>query len=250
MLVIYAPMDSAPSAKLAQAVADSAKNAWKPVIATWMGAEDVREGRRIFVENSIPNYDTPEEAVRTYVNMCRYKRHLDELYETPEELPAQKTPSKDHLKELLKMALKEGRTLLNEEECKVFLMTYGIPVTIAQVVQDSEAAVSIAEKVGYPVVIKIVSPDISHKSDVGGVVMGIDSNEALKEAYEKLIERVKRTGPWGSHNGRSGGEYDTDIDYELILGVRKIMISVLSSFLGWEGQRQSSSKIFPLDSAD
>ena len=221
VLVIYVPMDSAPSAKLAHAVADSAKNAWKPVIATWMGAGDVEEGRHIFVENSIPHYDTPEEAVRTYVNMCRYKRHLDELYETPDELPAKKTPSKDHLQELLKMALKEGRTLLNEEESKDFLMTYGIPVTIAQVVQDSEAAVSIAEKVGYPVVIKIVSPDISHKSDVGGVVMGIDSNEALKEAYEKLIERVKERAPAAAITGVAVEKMFTDIDYELILGSKK-----------------------------
>ena len=221
VLIIYVPMDSAPSTQLAQAVADSVKNAWKPVIATWMGAEDVREGRRIFVENSIPNYETPEEAVRTYMNMCRYKRHLDELYETPEELPAQKTPSKDHLKELLRMALKEGRILLNEEESKDFLMTYGIPVTIAQVVHDSEAAVSIAEKVGYPVVIKVVSPDISHKSDVGGVVMGIDSNEALKEAYEKLIERVKERAPTAAITGVAVEKMFTDIDYELILGSKK-----------------------------
>jgi acetyltransferase len=146
VLVIYVPMDSAPSTQVAQAVADIAKKAWKPVIATWMGAEDVEEGRHIFVENSIPAYDTPEEAVRTYVNMCRYKRHLDQLYETPDELPAHKAPSKDHLKELLEMALKEGRTLLNEEESKDFLMTYGIPVTRAQLAQNPEGAVSIAEK--------------------------------------------------------------------------------------------------------
>jgi acetyltransferase len=221
VLVIYVPMDSAPSTKLAQTVADSAKNAWKPVIATWMGAEDVEEGRHIFVENSIPNYDTPEEAVRTYVNMCRYKRHLDELYETPDELPAQKAPSKHHLKELLKMALKEGRTLLNEEESKDFLMTYGIPVTPAQLAQDSEAAVSIAEKVGYPVVIKVVSPDISHKSDVGGVVMGIDSSAALKEAYEKLLQRVKERAPAAAIMGVAVEQMVTDVDYELILGAKK-----------------------------
>jgi len=121
VLVIYVPMDSAPSTQVAQAVADVARNTWKPIIATWMGAKDVEEGRHIFVENNIPTYETPEEAVRTYVNMCRYKRHLDQLYETPAELPAHKAPLKDHLKELLRMALKEGRTLLNEEESKDFL---------------------------------------------------------------------------------------------------------------------------------
>jgi acetyltransferase len=221
VLVIYVPLDSAPSTQLAQAVADSAKNAWKPVIATWMGAKDVAEGRRIFVENSIPAYDTPEEAVRTYVNMCRYKRHLDQLYETPNELPAQKSTSKQHLKDLVTMALKEGRTLLNEEESKDFLMTYGIPVTMAKLACDPEAAAGIAENMGYPVVIKVASPDISHKSDVGGVIMGIDSSAALKEAYEKLMQRVKKRAPEATIIGVIVEKMVTDVDYELILGAKK-----------------------------
>jgi acetyltransferase len=221
VLVIYVPMDSAPSTKLAQAVADIAKNASKPVIATWMGASDVEEGRLVFTENSIPAYDTPEVAVRAYMNMCKYKRHLDQLYQTPDELPPHKSPLIDHLKELIKMALKEERTLLNEEESKEFLATYRIPVTMAQVVQDSEAAIRIAEKVGYPVVIKVVSPDISHKSDVGGVIMGIDSNAALKNAYEKLMQTVKKLAPKAAIKGVAVEKMITDVDYELILGAKK-----------------------------
>jgi acetyltransferase len=221
VLVIYVPMDSAPSTQLAQAIADSVKNARKPVITTWMGAEDVEEGRHVFVENSIPHYQTPEEAVRTYVNMCRHKRHLDQLYEAPAELPAHKAPAKDHLKELLKMALREGRTLLNEEESKEFLMAYRIPVSIVQIAQNPEAAVSMAEKMGYPVVIKIVSPDISHKSDVGGVVIGIDSSASLNEAYEKLLQRVKKRAPAADIRGVAVERMITDVDYELILGAKK-----------------------------
>ncbi|MGD0661905.1 MAG: bifunctional acetate--CoA ligase family protein/GNAT family N-acetyltransferase [Syntrophorhabdales bacterium] len=221
VLVIYVPTDSAPSTQVAQAVADSARNTSKPIIATWMGAEGVEGGRHIFVESSIPTYDTPEEAVRTYVNMCRYKRHLDQLYETPDELPAHKAPSKDHLRELLKAALKEGRTLLNEEESKDFLVTYGIPVAAARIAQDAEAAVSMGEKVGYPVVIKIASPDISHKSDVGGVIMGIESGAALKEAYEKLMQGVKKRAPEAAIAGVTVEKMITDVDYELILGAKK-----------------------------
>ena len=221
VLVIYVPLDSAPSTQLAQAVAESAKKASKPVISTWMGGERVEEGRHIFIENSIPGYDTPEEAVRTYMNMCRYKRHLEELYETPDELPAHKAPSKDHLKELLRTALKEGRTLLNEEESKDFLMTYRIPVTMVQVAHDPDAAVSIAEKAGYPVVIKVVSPDISHKSDVGGVIMGIDSSAALKKAHDTLMQRVKKNAPEAAITGVAVEKMVTDVDYELILGAKK-----------------------------
>jgi acetyltransferase len=221
VLIIYVPMDSAPSTKLAQAVADIAKTATKPVIATWMGAKDVEEGRLIFVKNSIPTYNTPEVAIRTYMNMCKYKRHLDQLYETPEELPVHKAPLKDHLKELIKMVRKGGRTLLNEAESKEFLATYSIPVTMAQIAQDPVAAVSIAEKIGYPIVIKIASPDISHKSDVGGVIMGIDSSAALKEAYEKLMQRVKKLAPKASILGVVVEKMVKDVDYELILGVKK-----------------------------
>jgi acetyltransferase len=119
------------------------------------------------------------------------------------------------------MALKEGRTLLNEEESKDFLMTYGIPVTIAQVAQDSESAVSIADKVGDPVVIKVVSPDISHKSDVGGVIPGIDSSAAVKEAYDKLMQRVRKRAPEAAIVGVAVEKMFTDIDYELILGAKK-----------------------------
>jgi acetyltransferase len=221
VLVIYVPLDYAPSTQLAQAVADCAKNARKPVIATWMGGEAVKEARHIFIENSIPDYDTPEEAVKTYVNMCRYKRNLDQLYETPDEYPVHKAPAKDHLKGLIKMALKEGRTLLNEEESKEFLATYSIPVVIAQVVGDPEAAVSIAEKAGYPVVIKIISPDISHKSDVGGVIMSIDSSAALKEAYAKLMQAVKKNAPTAAITGVAVEKMVADVDYELILGAKK-----------------------------
>ena len=221
VLVIYVPLDSAPSTQLAQAVADAAKNTCKPVIAAWMGAESVAEGRRIFVGNSIPNYDTPEEAVRTYANMCKYKRHLDQLYEIPDELPVHKGPAKDRLRALLAGALKEGRTLLNEEESKEFLTAYGIPVTMTQVAKDPEAAVGIAEKIGYPVVIKIVSPEISHKSDVGGVIMGIDSGAALKDAYETMMQSVKKCAPDAVITGVAVEKMIADVDYELILGAKK-----------------------------
>ncbi len=186
-----------------------------------MGADDVQEGRKIFVENSIPTYNTPEEAVRTYVNMCRYKRHLDQLYETPDAMPAHQAPSKGHLKALLQKASAEGRSLLNEEESKDFLLTYRIPVTTVRVARDPEAVVTIAEKMGYPVVIKVVSPDISHKSDVGGVITGMNSNAALREAYARLMQRMKQRVPEAAIMGVAVEKMVTDVDYELIIGAKK-----------------------------
>lgn len=221
VLVIYVPLDSAPSTQLAQAVTDTAKKASKPVIATWMGGEAVREGRQLFIQNSIPTYNTPEAAVKTFVNMSKYKTHLANLFEVPDELPAHQAPAKESLRECIKMALKEGRTLLTEEEAKHFLMAYSIPVTLAHTANDPEEAISFAEKVGYPVVIKVISPDISHKSDVDGVVMGISSGSALKEAYEKLIQTVSKRAPEAVITGVTVEKMVTDIDYELILGAKK-----------------------------
>ena len=221
VLVIYVPLDSAPSNEVAQAVVEIAKTTFKPVITTWMGAKDVEQGRQILVNSNIPTYETPEEAVRAYVTMFQYKRHLDQLYETPLELSSHEVPEKGHLRELLRRAQKEGRTLLSEVESKDFLKTYGIPVTIAEIAQDQPAAVRIAEKMGYPVVLKIVSPDISHKSDVGGVMLGIDSTPALREGYETLTGKVKRHAPEAAITGVAVEKMITSVDYELILGAKK-----------------------------
>ena len=92
---------------------------------------------------------------------------------------------------------------------------------MVQVANDPETAVSLAEKAGYPVVIKVVSPDISHKSDVGGVIMGIDSSEALKNAYETLMQSVKKHAPTAAITGVAVEKMFTDVDYELILGAKK-----------------------------
>jgi acetyltransferase len=138
------------------------------------------------------------------------------------ELPEQEAPPKDALRELLQSALAEGRTLLNEQEAKEFLSAYGIPVMMPQVARNLEEAEVIAGRLGYPVAIKIVSPDISHKMEVGGVILGIDSGDELRGAYGKLIEKVERNAPTARlRSGVAVEKMMTDVDYELILGARK-----------------------------
>lgn len=220
-LVNYVPVNFAPSGEVAQIVVDIARNTWKPIIATWMGGKDVQKGKNIFWENSIPVYDTPEEAARSYMNMYNYKRNLDRLYEIPAELPEQEAPPKGRLRTLLKVALMEGRTLLDEPESKEFLRAYKIPVTMPQVAGNPEAATAIAEKLGYPVVMKIVSTDIAHKSDVGVVISGICTKDELKGAYEKLIQGVKNSMPAATISGVSVEKMVTGVDYEIILGAKK-----------------------------
>jgi acetyltransferase len=221
VLVIYVPMDTAPPDDVARAVIDAAKQTRKPVISAWMGATKVRASMETLARNDIPSYETPEEAVRTYVNMYRYERNLELLYETPAELPVQEAPRKEHLKELIERAIGEGRTLLNESESKEFFASYGIPTTVPSITHDVEEAVAMAHEIGYPVVIKVVSPAISHKSDVGGVVAGIRSDEQLKQAYENMLKTVNERASKAVIEGITVQKMVEGIDYELILGSKK-----------------------------
>ena len=219
--VIYLPLEGAPPKDFADAVSPIAKGASKPVVVTWLGTKDIEKDRDILVEGNIPTYGTPEEAVRAYVNMHRYKRHLDHLYETPAELPAHEAPPTNELRVCIKETLKGGRTLLNEEESKRFLRTYGIPVVMPRLAVSLDAALAIADGIGYPVAMKIVSPDISHKTDVGGVILNIPSREALENEFAALMKRIKERLPKAAITGVAIEEMLQEIDYELILGAKK-----------------------------
>ena len=216
VLVVYVPTDAPPD-EVARAVIEAASGAQKPTITAWMGAADLRTARVALTQNSIPTYETPERAVRTYATMYRYKRNLELLYETPAELSVHEAPGKEHLQELIKQAHKEGRTFLNEQESKAFLSNYGIPTTTPYVTRHVGEATAIAREIGYPVAIKIVSSDILDRSDIGGVVMWINSDEQLMQLYESMLTRVKERAPQAHIEGVSIQKM-IDIDYELILG--------------------------------
>ncbi len=221
VLIIYAPLESAPSDQVAATVVETAKGWFKPVITTWMGAKEVENARRTFIQNNLPTYETPEEAVKAYVNMHRYRRNLDHLYETPAELSVTEPRDKEQIKARIHDMLRKGRTLLSEEESKNLLMGYGIPATVPHFAQDGDTAVSIAEKLGYPVAVKVVSPDISHKSDVGGVLLGLDSGSAVKQAYETILRTVGERAPHAVIQGVAVQRMLKNVDYELILGSKK-----------------------------
>ncbi len=234
ILVIYVPTDTAPSDEVARAVIENAKDTSKPVIAAWIGGKKVRNAMETLAQHNVPSYGTPEEAVKAYLYMHWYKKNLELLYETPAELPFQETlqmqtrdlfkmilKEKTRLKALIRKAIGEGRTLLNEGESKAFLAAYRIPTTTPSIVHNEEEALAIARNIGYPVVIKIVSPDITHKTDVGGVTVGIRSKEQLKQAYGYMMTTVKERAPKAMIEGISVQKMIEDIDYEVILGSKK-----------------------------
>ena len=221
ILVIFTPQNVATPDELAGAVVEITKKAWKPIITTWIGGKKVQEGREILLQHNVPTYETPEEAVKTYLYMYQYERNLELLYETPAELPVDQAPSKNNLKALIRRVVKEDGIILTEEQSKRFLISYGIPTVQARIAHNVEGAISIAKFVGYPIVLKIVSPDITLKSDVGGVIIGINSEDRLRLEYDRLMKNIEQNAPRSRIVGVTVQRMLDKIDYEIILGAKK-----------------------------
>ena len=222
LLVVYTPQGTTQPTNLAETVTKIAADRRKPMLTVWMGEDSVREARQIFYKNDIPTYPTPEQAVRTYMYMYRYRRNLDLLYQTPEELPVDLSPPKSHLKLMIRRAAKkEDRTALVQADVDRFLDAYDIPRAKGALAKSVEQASMIASEIGYPVVLKIASQDVIHKTDVGGVVTGVDSPQTLREQYQTLMDRVRKAKPDARIDGIYVQKMAKQIDYELILGAKK-----------------------------
>ncbi len=221
LLVIYGRMYREQDEEIAELLVAIAKEASKPVIATWLERDKEDKGWNILNENGIPTYGTPEGAVRTYLYMYNYERNLQNLHETPSELPVDEAPSKNHLKSMVRRLIREGTTTLTDEDARKFLSNYGIPLMKTYTARTVDEAVRYADMIGYPVVLKISSPDIIFRQDVGGVVRGITTDPGLRREYERLIERVKERNPKAAIYGVTVQKMIEVIDYEIILGAKK-----------------------------
>jgi acetyltransferase len=220
-VVIYTPQGIASPMEVAKAIVKYAKKANKPIVTSMIGSEEVAKARKLFYDNGIPTYEFPEEAIKTYLYMYQYAKGLEMLYETPEDLPLELGVPKNYLKILTHRQAKEGRTLLSEEDSKKLLTAYGITSTTPHLARTAEEAVMIASGLGYPVVMKITSPDISHKSDVGGVRLRIASADEVKKVWAEMMDTVKKAQPDAKIEGISIQKMITGYHYELIVGSKK-----------------------------
>ena len=221
VIVIYTPQGNARPDEMATDVAKIAKTATKPIVTVLMGGKTVERGRQIFQEAGVPTYGTPEEAVKAYLGTYRYARNLELLYETPSELPIDVAPPKHNLQAMLRTIAHTGRRVLTEEESKRFITTYGFPIIAQRAAHDLAEAKTAAERIGYPVALKVVSHDITHKNAVGGVELDICSTEALEESYERMLASVHKHAPKARVEGVSVQTMVRQVDYELILGMKK-----------------------------
>jgi len=220
VLVIYTAQGVTAPTQVAETVTKIAADRRKPILTVWMGEQS--KARELFYKNRIPTYPTPEEAVKTYMYMYRYRRNLDLLYETPEELSVDLEPPKSHLKVTIRRAAKdEKRSALSQSDVDRFLDAYGIQRARGNLAKTVDQASMIAGEIGYPVVLKIASQDILHKTDFNAVIPGVDTPEMLREQFQVLLERVKKAKPDARIDGVYVQKMMKKVDYELILGSKK-----------------------------
>ncbi|MEO8007960.1 MAG: GNAT family N-acetyltransferase, partial [Betaproteobacteria bacterium] len=195
LLFIHAPTAIVDSHAIALACAPLLRDWPAPVFSCWLGGNAVARARKVFVEAGIPTYETPEQAATGFLQGMQYRRNQETLFETPPAVLDAFTPESAVARSIVDYAMREKRVLLNEPESKAILRAYGIAVVETRIANDIESAKCAATELGFPVVLKIYSPDISHKSDVGGVALDIQTPEMLVEMGTKMLERVRAMRP-------------------------------------------------------
>jgi acetyltransferase len=199
ILFIHAPTAIVSSVDIANAIVPLAKAASRNILACWLGGDAVEQAREIFGQAGIPTFDTPEEAVRGFMQIVQYRRNQQLLMQVPPandvDLVPDPVASRATVRTLIQSALADGRAMLSEPESKVVLAAFGIPVVETRIVASVDDAVRIAPEIGFPVAIKILSADISHKTDVGGVALDLESVDAVRAAAEGMTRRVSQMRP-------------------------------------------------------
>ncbi len=222
VLVILTPQAMTDPTATAKAVGEVASSAHKPVLAAWMGGRMVSQGIQILNEAGIPSYTAPEKAVRAFMHLVHFARNLEILHETPRDIPMSFHLDRQRLRAVFDTVLTEGNDILSENLSKAFLEAYDIPVTRPQLSRSADEAVEVARHIGYPVVLKVHSPHITHKTDVGGVVLNLSGDEAVHKAYDEIVARAREKRPDAAITGVTVQKNVTKGNgVELIIGTKK-----------------------------
>ena len=220
LLVIVAPQGMTDPSQMAERLKPYAKGYGKPVLASWMGGNSVAAGEAILNSAGIPTFAYPDTAARAFTYMWRYTYNLRGLYETPTltEHSELQSASRSQVEQIIQNARGGGRTLLTELESKQLLSLYGIPTVETRVAACEDEAVKRASEIGYPVVLKVFSQTITHKTDVGGVKLNLQDEAAVRAAYRTIKSCVtEKAGP-DQFSGVSVQPMVRLDGYELILG--------------------------------
>jgi acetyltransferase len=221
VVVLNCPTAVASPTAAAQAVVEvAARHKRPPLLTIWLGDRAAQEARQLFAAHDIPTYDTPEDAVGAFLQMVAYRRNQETLMQTPPSLSEELEPDTAAALAIIARALADGRSGLSVVEGKEILAAYDVPVATARLAAGPEEAAALAAEIDGPIALKIVSPDILHKSDIGGVALDLVGPGRVEEAAAAMLERVHEAAPEARLTGLS---VQTMIRrpgaYELIVGV-------------------------------
>ncbi len=203
VLTILTPQAMTKPLEVANAVIELSGQYSRPLIACWMGGEQVESARSAFNKAKKPSFRTPEPAVEVFSFLSAYYRNQTLLMQVPGPLSHHLEPDLDSARIIIEGALQSKRKILNEMESKALLSAFHIPVAQTVIAHSADEAFLIAQQIGYPVAMKINSPDITHKTDAGGIRLNLRSAQAVRNAFHELIENVRQSRPDAKLDGVS-----------------------------------------------
>ncbi|MGE5741810.1 MAG: GNAT family N-acetyltransferase [Candidatus Aminicenantes bacterium RBG_16_66_30] len=222
LLVIITPQAMTNPTAMAREICAQAASTPKPVLAAWLGGAAMREGTSLLNEAGIPTYQTPEQAIKAFMTLVSYSRNLEILYETPKDISVERPADREGLRARFAGILTGTEGALSEALSKELLESYGIPVTKPVAAATAAEAVRAADAAGFPVVLKVLSPDITHKTDAGGVALDLADAHAVRAAFASMLETVARKAPGARVQGVTVQKMVRAGDgIEMILGIKK-----------------------------
>jgi acetyltransferase len=221
VLVIHAPASLGRAEDSARAVIERSKNSRRLIMTCWIGESSVQSARELFKIAQIPTYETPGEAVEAFTRLAQYRRSQELLMETPPSIPEEFTPDTETARRIIQIALTAGRRRLNAYEASQVLNAYEIPTVPLHFASTPEAASEIAMDLRTPVALKILSPDIANKSDVGGVAFGLNNPLEVLVGATDMLARVRELAPEAVIDGFAVQPMQSRHGaYEMMVGVR------------------------------
>jgi acetyltransferase len=220
LLVILSPQGMTDPLQIAERLKPYAKETGKPVLASWMGGNSIAAGEAALNAAGIPTFSYPDTAARAFTYMWRYTYNLRALYETPTltEDPEVGNEPREQVDQIIQEVRDHGRTLLTELESKQVLSLYGIPTVETRLAATEDEAAHIASEIGFPVVLKVFSESITHKTDVGGVTLNLRDEAAVRSAYQAIQSSVAEKAGATHFSGVTVQPMMKLDGYELILG--------------------------------
>jgi acetyltransferase len=201
ILAILTPQAMTDADDTARTIAQAAQGSSKPLIACWMGEASVAPARKLLQDAHIPVFRTPDPAVEMFAHLAAFNRNQQALLQTPGPLAHQEAPDRRGAVAVIESVLSDGRKLLSETESKALLASFRIPIARTVVAHSANEAMLMAQEIGFPVAMKIDSPDITHKSDVGGVRLNVAGADAVSSAYREMLREVGGKQPSAKLSG-------------------------------------------------